>query len=458
MATGDQADFLFRLKSLLPFRWFPTTAPGATSATPILDAVLSAPASAFAYLYGIIVWAKAQMRMATASGVGLDMIGLDYFGLGLPRKVNESDAAFLRRLKLELMRPRGTRAALAKVLTDLTGRAPWIFEPARSTDTGGWGNTGMTAGTGLGYGAAGGYGSLMLPFQAFVIAYRPIGGGVASVMGFQGNDSPAVNGYWSAADHTANMTFSGGFRTATATVNASFGEGARATVPRTTGRYHLEMTIGAAAAGGNVVVGIATGAAVIASNSFGVAIVMWNTGTTFTPSWNAVTMASGASSAIKINNVTMATDAGAIVAGNVIAIEVDLDAQLIWFKNLSVGGTAGQWNLNLNGNPAAGTGGISFAALGTSGVYPVIAGVTGAVGALGTLNEGTVAFTGTPSAGFSAYWSTLNTAWAGGGYGLGAMEYAGSTMISAAVSDTEIYTAIARTMPVATEAWTQISS
>lgn len=195
MATGDTADFLFRLRSLLPPRWFPTTAPGAVTSTPVLDGVLSAPAAGFAYIYSLIAYARAQMRMATATGIGLDMIAVDYFGLGLPRKSNESDIAYLRRIKAELLRPRATRAAVIKALTDLTGRTPRVFEPARATDTGGYGNTGMTAGTGLGYGLAGGYGSLLLPFQAFVTAFRPSGGGVANVGGYYAGSGWAGGGY-----------------------------------------------------------------------------------------------------------------------------------------------------------------------------------------------------------------------------------------------------------------------
>ena len=40
------------------------------------------------------------------------------------------------------------------------------------------------AGGGLGYGSAGGWGSLNLPFQCFITAYRPIGQGISSVSGW----------------------------------------------------------------------------------------------------------------------------------------------------------------------------------------------------------------------------------------------------------------------------------
>jgi hypothetical protein len=55
----------------------------------------------------------------------------------------------------------------------------------------------MTTGTGLGYGVAGGYGSLALPFQAFITAFRPVGIGISGVGGYYslGSGLPALGGY-----------------------------------------------------------------------------------------------------------------------------------------------------------------------------------------------------------------------------------------------------------------------
>lgn len=113
----------------------------------------------------------------------LDIIGRDFFGLSLSRRPDEGDASYRRRIQLELFRERGTRAAVTSVLSDLTGRSPVIFEPARTTDTGGYGSA-VAAATGLSYGVAGGWGSLQLPFQSFVMAYRPAGPGIALVSGW----------------------------------------------------------------------------------------------------------------------------------------------------------------------------------------------------------------------------------------------------------------------------------
>jgi hypothetical protein len=177
MATGDTADFLARIKAVLPARWFPDS-------TPILDGVLSGPAYAWSYCYGLIRFVRAQARRLTASGVFLDMLAFDFFANFIRRRTSETDANFSIRIGKEMFREKGTRAGLVGALTDLTGRAPVLFEPAYSLDTGGYGYLGMTVGTGLAYGLAGGYGSMLLPFQFFVTAFRPHGMGVASVAGW----------------------------------------------------------------------------------------------------------------------------------------------------------------------------------------------------------------------------------------------------------------------------------
>lgn len=171
MATGDAGDMLARLRAVLPQRWF-------ADDTPVLDAVLSGLAAAWSGLYSLLQTVSAQARIATASAQFLDMVSVDFFAGALPRRTGEGDAAFRVRIDRELLRERGTRAAITTVLTDLTGRAPAIFEPARAADTGAWA-TGS-----LGYGVAGAWGSLSLPFQCFVTAYRPVGTGIATVGGY----------------------------------------------------------------------------------------------------------------------------------------------------------------------------------------------------------------------------------------------------------------------------------
>lgn len=174
--TGDNQDMLYRLKAVLPARWF-------ADSSPVLDGLLAGLVWAWQWLFGLVDFAREQTRIATASGTWLDIIAQDFFGVRLARRAGQLDDAFRRRIQLELLRERGTRAAIVAVLRDLTGRAPAIFEPARTTDTGGYGSL-DGGGGGLGYGSVGGWGSLELPFQCFVTAYRPHGSGIAAVAGW----------------------------------------------------------------------------------------------------------------------------------------------------------------------------------------------------------------------------------------------------------------------------------
>ena len=176
--TGDQQDMLARLRAVLPARWFPDSAP-------VLDGLLSGLASGWAWAYQQLQYVKAQTRLATASDIWLDMIANDFFGGRLLRRTGQSDGAYRTRIQNELFRERGTRSAIVATLRDLTGRAPLVFEPARTADTGGYTSLSGSGG-GAGYGCAGGWGSLVLPFQCFITAYRPIGSGISTVSGWGG--------------------------------------------------------------------------------------------------------------------------------------------------------------------------------------------------------------------------------------------------------------------------------
>ncbi len=144
---------------MLPGRWFADDAP-------VLEAVLSGMGQAWAGVYTLLQQVRAQTRIATANGIFLDIAAQDYLGSGLPRRAGEADAAFSARLRLNLLAPRATRAGLVEAVTNLTGRAPAVFEPLNVADTGGYNvNTG--------YGVAGGYGSMTMPYQFLVTVYRP---------------------------------------------------------------------------------------------------------------------------------------------------------------------------------------------------------------------------------------------------------------------------------------------
>jgi hypothetical protein len=170
--VGDRADMLARLRAVLPARWFP-------DAAPVLDALLSGAAAVWEAAYAQLQFVRAQTRIATASGLFLDLVAADFFGMRLRRKVGQDDDSLRRAIGLELLRERGTRGTLQGILADLTGRMPVIFEPTRPADTRGWGIA-------CGWGVAGGWGSLSMPFQCLVTAFRPQGGGVSQVTGWGG--------------------------------------------------------------------------------------------------------------------------------------------------------------------------------------------------------------------------------------------------------------------------------
>lgn len=171
MAIGDIPDFVRRLRAALPRRWFPDD-------SPVLVGMLTGFAAVWSNLFALLQYTIQQSRLATVSGVFLDLVAKDYFGTRIVRNAAEPDTHFRRRILAEILRPRATRAAIDQALFDLTGQHPVIFEPANATDTGGY-NLG-----GIGYNTAGGWGSVLLPFQAFITAFRPAGGGIANVSGY----------------------------------------------------------------------------------------------------------------------------------------------------------------------------------------------------------------------------------------------------------------------------------
>ena len=152
-----------RIRRVLPTGWF-----AEEGRTPVLDALLAAFGLVHAQTSVWVAYARLQTRLATATDDFLDGIAADFTGIAISRETGETDTAFRARIQAAVLRPRDTRAALALALTNLTGHAPAIFEPADASDTGGYG-----VGAALAYGVSGGYGSRSLPYQAFVTVYRP---------------------------------------------------------------------------------------------------------------------------------------------------------------------------------------------------------------------------------------------------------------------------------------------
>jgi hypothetical protein len=170
MAVGDQSDVFARLKTVLP-RWF-------GGITPLLDAVLQGLAQAGSFLYSLYAYAKLQTRILTATDGWLDMISADFLGTALTRKANQTDTSFRAAIIANILREKATRNSIIYVLTALTGRAPKIVEPQRPADTGAYSTPNS------GYGAGGAYGSMLIPFQAFVTAYRPLSSGIPMIAGY----------------------------------------------------------------------------------------------------------------------------------------------------------------------------------------------------------------------------------------------------------------------------------
>jgi hypothetical protein len=181
MASGDQADFTVRLRQLLPNGWFADDAP-------VLNAVLNGLAYCLALIYSLVAYAKLQTRIATATDGFLDLVSFDYFGAFLMRRLNEMDTAFRVRIFQNLLRQKATRAGIIKLLTDLTGQTPIVFEPWRPLDCGAL-NENIS-----GLNICGGLGSLAIPYQAFITAYNPIGFGIPFIAGLNSPQGGLNNG------------------------------------------------------------------------------------------------------------------------------------------------------------------------------------------------------------------------------------------------------------------------
>lgn len=170
MATGDQADVYARLRRLLA-PWFGDD----DTRTPILNALLQAPAWALATIHELLAYARRQTRIATATDGWLELIALDFFGDGLPRLQGEQDAAYSLRIRREILRPRVTRSALEAMLRAIPGQEAVVrvYEPFNVRDCGAYGQPSTLA-----YGRAGRYGSLTAAYEVFVHLAPPQGYGI----------------------------------------------------------------------------------------------------------------------------------------------------------------------------------------------------------------------------------------------------------------------------------------
>jgi hypothetical protein len=191
MATGDTTDIQTRLRLALPKQWFPSDGV-------VIGAILGALATSWAWFYTLYAYIKLQSRVLTASDGWLDMIAGDFFGTSITRKANQTDTSFRSTIIVNLFRERATRKAVTLILTQLTGRAPVIIEPQRPADCGAY------SAPNSGYGSAGAYGSMLIPYQAFVKAFRPLTSGVPIIAGY--GNAPAAYGVASQGGEYASMS------------------------------------------------------------------------------------------------------------------------------------------------------------------------------------------------------------------------------------------------------------
>lgn len=175
MAVGDATDVQRRLNALIPGSWF-------KGQPPEIEALLSGIADSQSAIYSLVGYAKAQTRIQSSTDGFAELAAYDFFGLGFPRLPAETDAAYTQRIILEIFRERTTRKGIVKALTDLTGFAPVLVEPANPADTFAWD---------VSFWDEANWGSTQNNNQIFVIAYRPKGGGIANIPGWDA-------GFWDA--------------------------------------------------------------------------------------------------------------------------------------------------------------------------------------------------------------------------------------------------------------------
>ena len=168
MTTGNVSDFASRIISVLP-PWFPDPVDA-----PVTYALIQGVATVMAQCYSLLSYVRLQTRLQTSTDGWLDLFSLDFFGLSLPRRTGEMDAAYRARIAASLFLEKGTRNGLVKALTLLTGTAPTVFEPARPQDAFCLGYSGLGVGM---------LGSYTLNNQALVTVAIPPGSGGANIAG-----------------------------------------------------------------------------------------------------------------------------------------------------------------------------------------------------------------------------------------------------------------------------------
>ena len=154
-------DLLKRLKSYSP-DWHgenPT----------IVNSLRVGYSAAYILNYSQLKYVDKQTRIATSTDFLLDLISEDFFKGFLPRKPNEEDDSFRRRILANMLSERATRKGMFDAIKRLTGHNPWLFEPWNWRDTGGTYND---PGSEMSYNDLGFNGSDER-YTAYIVAKRP---------------------------------------------------------------------------------------------------------------------------------------------------------------------------------------------------------------------------------------------------------------------------------------------
>src|SRR3954468_21836593 len=133
--VGDLANFVSRLRAVLPKRWF-------RDENPNLSAILTGLAAPWTWLYDLLTYVAHQARVGTATDAWLDLAAVDYFGEDCKRKASETDFFYRARIKKALLRDAATRGAIRTCILETCESEPRIFEPANSSDAGAYGALG----------------------------------------------------------------------------------------------------------------------------------------------------------------------------------------------------------------------------------------------------------------------------------------------------------------------------
>lgn len=202
-----------------------------------------------------------------------------------------------------------------------------------------------------------------------------------------GGGPPGSTNTWDPANHYSNITLSGSNLTATSGFTGGL-EWVFATNSTSSGLKYCEFLLSSVTAPNHYVVGISNSSA---------------PGAYFGIDLNSTAINAGSGGAI-LNNSSIGTSTTSSM-GDTLCMAVDFGHQLIWYRTIS-GGTPGNWNNNVSGDPtnSSSGGGFSFAGI-NSGPYFVVADLDSYSGNTTgiTANFGATSFLGAMPSGYSTW-------------------------------------------------------